>query len=101
MIFSRQIALASLIGLSRALRHGLGAGLTLVRVFRQQVERGPRDARPLAGRVLKKLEQGRSLSDALDVEKAVVPPFFLSLVKVGEETGHLAEIFGELEKHYL
>jgi type IV pilus assembly protein PilC len=101
MIFSRQLSLASVIALCQALRHGLGAGLTLVRVFRQQAERGPRDARPLAGRVLGILEQGHSLSDALERENDVVPPFFLSLVKVGEETGHLPEIFGELEKYYL
>jgi type II secretory pathway component PulF len=40
------------------------------------------------------------LSDALEEEKDYVPPLFLALVQVGESTGHLAEIFGELERYY-
>jgi type II secretory pathway component PulF len=101
MILSRQLSPSSLIALCRALRHGLGAGLTLVRVFRQQAERGPHGTRLLAGRIVAVLEQGYSLSDALESEKELLPPFFLSLAHVGEETGHLAEIFGELEEYYL
>jgi type IV pilus assembly protein PilC len=101
MFFSRQLPLASVIALCRALRHNLGAGLTLVQVFRQQAERGARGVRPLAGRVLAKLEQGSALSDALASEKGVLPPLLLALVNVGEETGHLAEVFGELEKYFL
>src|ERR1700693_4685060 len=101
MFFARRMPLSSVISLCRALRHSLGAGLTLVQVFRQQAERGTRGVRPLAGRVLVRLEQGDGLSDSLEGERRVVPPLLLSLVKVGEETGHLAEIFGELEKYFL
>ena len=90
MLFTRQMPLSCVIALCRALRHNLGAGLTLVRVFRQQAERGPRGLRQLATRVLAGLEQGQGLSDALEAEKGVLPPLLLSLVKVGEETGHLA-----------
>src|SRR5437868_479168 len=101
MLFSRRLSLSSVIALCRALRHSLGAGLTLVKVFRQQSERGARGVRPLAARVLNHLEQGHGLTEALEGERGVVPPLFLSLVKVGEETGHLAEIFGELENHFV
>ena len=101
MFFARQMPLSSVIALCRALRHNLGAGLTLVQVFRQQAERGPSGVRPFAQRVLVGLEQGRSLHDVLENEKHALPPLFFSMVKVGEETGHLAEIFTELEKHYL
>ena len=101
MLFSRQISPASTIAICRALRHGLGAGLTLVQVFRQQAERGPARVRPLARRVLTVLEQGHGLNDALEAEKGVLPPLFFALASVGEETGHLAEVFGELEKHFL
>jgi type II secretory pathway component PulF len=101
MLFSKQMPLPSVIAICRALRHNLGAGLTLVQVFRQQAERGPSGVRPLAGRVLAGLEKGDCLSDTLANEKGVLPHLFLSLVKVGEETGHLAEIFGELENYYI
>lgn len=43
---------------------------------------------------------GDNLSDAFDKEAAFFPPIFLAMVKVGETTGHLAEIFGELEKYF-
>ena len=46
------------------------------------------------------MQQGSSLSDALDKEKRYFPVLFLSLVKLGESTGHISEIFGELEKYY-
>ena len=51
--------------------------------------------------MLAKLEQGSGLTDALEGEKGVVPPMLLALSKVGEETGHLAEVFGELEKYFI
>lgn len=101
MLFSSQLPLTNVIDLCRALRHNLGAGLSLVRVLRQQAERGPAAVRPLATRMAQRLQEGDSLSVTLDQEKDHLPPLFLSLAKVGEETGHLPEIFGELERYYL
>src|SRR5262245_4476564 len=98
MLFSRQLPLTHVIDLCRALRHNLGAGVALVKVVRQQAERGPGGLRPLAGRVSARLEKGESLTDALTPEKDLLPPLLLAMVKVGEETGNLPEIFGELEK---
>jgi type IV pilus assembly protein PilC len=54
----------------------------------------------MAGRLSEALQQGSSFSDALDKEPGALPPLFLSMVKVGESTGHMAEIFGELERYY-
>ena len=101
MFFSRQMSTGNVIALCRAMRHSLGAGLALVQVFRQQADRGPPGVRPLAERVLTELEQGHGLSDALEMEKQVLPSLMLSMAKLGEETGHLAEIFGELEKYFV
>jgi type II secretory pathway component PulF len=101
MIFSARLPLQSLIELCRVLRHNLSAGLTLRTVFRQQAERGTAAVRPVAQRIGHALEQGNSLEAALDREKSAFPPLFLSLAAVGEETGHLPEVFGELEKYYI
>ena len=101
MLFSRQLPLALVIDLCRSLRHNLGAGLTLVQVFRQMAQRGPRGLRPLAGRAAVALEKGDSLADVLATEKDHLPPLLLAMAKVGEETGNLPEIFGELEKYFL
>jgi type IV pilus assembly protein PilC len=100
MWFSSQLPLQSLIELCRALHHNLDAGLNLVQVFRQQVERGTSPVRPVAGRLLARLDRGHSLEAALQDEQSVFPPLFIDLVVVGEQTGTLAEIFGELERYY-
>src|SRR5919201_6777858 len=96
-----QIPLASLIEFCRALRHNLGDGLTLREVFRQQAQRGPLAVRAVAARVGEQLDRGESLQAALKPEKQYFPPIFLSLVTVGEESGSLPEVLGELEKYLL
>ena len=100
MFFSKRIPLSGLIELCRALRHNLGAGLSLVKVFRQQAGRGPQAVRPVADRIGAHLERGESLEEALRGEAAAFPVLFVSLARVGERTGSLPEVFGELEKYY-
>jgi type IV pilus assembly protein PilC len=100
MLFSRRLSLASLIDLCHVLRVSLGAGIALRDVFRQQSQRGPAAVRALAMRIHKQLDRGNSLETALEAEREVFPPLFLSMAGVGEATGHLPEIFGELERYY-
>jgi type II secretory pathway component PulF len=99
-MFSRQVPLADLVEICRVLRHQLGAGLGVLRVMQQQSQRGRPSFRAIAGRLSEAIEQGSSLGKALDAEKDAFPPLFLSMVKLGEATGHIAEIFGELERYY-
>jgi type II secretory pathway component PulF len=99
-MFSRRIPLADLVDLCRILRHQLGAGITILQVLKKQGERGRTSIRPVAGRVASALQQGSSLSDALEKEPGVFPMLFVSMVRLGDESGHLAEIFGELERYY-
>jgi type IV pilus assembly protein PilC len=101
MLFSSQLPLSSLIELCRALRHNLEAGLTLHQVFRQQAERGPASIRAIADRIAMELEQGESLETALKPERAAFPHMFVALVTVGEQTGSLPDVLGELEKYFL
>jgi type IV pilus assembly protein PilC len=101
MLFATQIPLSSLIEFCRVLRHNLGAGLTLLHVFRQQAERGPMAVRPVASRMLQDLEHGDSLEVALKRERAFFPHVFVALVTVGEQTGSMPDVFGELEKYFL
>jgi type IV pilus assembly protein PilC len=98
---SRQLPLSSLIEFTRAVRHNLAAGLTLVRVIQQQAERGPAPVRPIAERMSQDLEQGDSLEAALKKEKAYFPTMFVSLATVGEQSGNLPEVLGELEKYFI
>src|SRR5262245_11942121 len=88
-----RVSLASLIELCRAVRHGVGAGLSVVEVFKMQARRGPRDLRDVAGRMAASMEAGNSLRKALQQEERAFPPLFLSLARVGEESGLVPEVF--------
>jgi type II secretory pathway component PulF len=84
----------------RAVRHGHGAGLSLVRVFEIQTRSGPLALRESAGRIARKLEAGDNLEDALTAEGETLPNLFVSLAAVGERTGRIPEVFGQLEEYY-
>ena len=82
------------------LRHNLGAGLTLLDVFRQQARRGHPSVRQVAERIRARLEQGDSLEEALALEPGVFPQLFVDLAVVAENTAQLPEVFAELEEYY-
>jgi type IV pilus assembly protein PilC len=99
MFGGKGLSLSALIALCRALRHYLGAGLTLPQAFRQQAgRRGPLGE--VAGRLSQRMERGSDLFAALKAEGDAFPPLLLALVEVGEHTGMLPEVFAELEKYY-
>ena len=100
MLFSTQLSLDDLAALSRVLRHNLSAGLSLLDVFRQQSERGTAGVRPVAGRIAQSLKKGDSFTEAVNKEEASFPMLFRSLVRVADETGHMPEIFRELEHYF-
>src|ERR1043165_6492598 len=99
-MFSQRIPLTDLIDLCRVLRHQLSAGLSIQKVMQQQAQRGRRSVRRVAGCLSESLQKGNSLSDSLEPHQDVFPPLFFSMVHLGETSGHLAEIFGELERYY-
>src|SRR5262249_41159551 len=95
-----RLSVSNLIELCRVSKHYLGSGLMLRDVFRQQAAKGPLAVRPVAGRIAAELERGGGLEDALKREQKVFPPLLVALARVGEQTGMLPEVFGELEKYY-
>jgi type IV pilus assembly protein PilC len=99
-MFTAQLSLPDLIDLCRVLKHNLGAGLSILKVMKQQADRGRRSFRAIAGRISVAIQQGSSFSKALEQEKHSFPVLFLALVKLGETTGHMPEIFAELEQYY-
>jgi type IV pilus assembly protein PilC len=94
-------SLSGLIQWCRALKHGLHAGLSLPHVFHLQAKKGPRSMRLMAERIAGRLERGEALEDAFEQEGGrQLPKLFLEMAGVGERTGHLPEIFGELAEYY-
>ena len=83
----------------RAIRHGHGAGLSLARVFQMQARSGPKPLREAADRIASKVEAGDTLEDALAAE-ADLPELFVALAAVGERSGRIPEVFGQLEEYY-
>lgn len=54
--------------------------------------------RDFAADVLKKLNEGKKLASIFN-EKKTLPPLYVQLVSVGEESGTLAEVFGHLASY--
>lgn len=84
----------------RAIRHGHGAGLTLVRMFEMQGRSGPVIFRDAARRIATSLESGSSLEDSLAAEGPALPELFVALAAVGERSGRIPVVFGQLEEYY-
>src|SRR4051794_36301160 len=95
-----RLPLSALIELCRALRHNLGAGLSLLDVFRQQAKRGPAAVQPLAEDIARDLGKGRDLEHALEKHRGRFPPLFVEMAVAGEQSGALPEVFEELETHF-
>ncbi len=93
-------SISGLIQWCRALKHGLGAGLPLTRVFEMQANKGPRNLRGTAARIVERLEKGDSLEDAFEIEGQRLPKLFRDLAAVGEQTGRLPEAFANLADYY-
>lgn len=99
-MLSSRVPLPALVQWCRALRHGLHAGLSPVKILRQQSKSGPPAARPLAGQLSDSLKAGNSFADSLKDHRAKFPKLFVELVAVGETSGKLAEVFEELERYF-
>lgn len=101
MLFSSsKCPMPALVAWCRALHHSLGAGLSPVRIFKQQAKSGPRALRAVAADLAEKLEAGESLEDSLEPHRNRFPPLFLELVAIGEQTGRLEDSFAELTEYY-
>lgn len=100
MLFSSKLPVSALAQWCRTLKHGLNAGLSPVKIFRQQAKGGPVAGRVLAAELADRLEKGESLEDALADHRPRFPLLFVELTTLGEKTGRLTETFAELERYF-
>ncbi|MFO0802976.1 MAG: type II secretion system F family protein [Gemmataceae bacterium] len=101
MIVWNRLGTASLIELCRALRYSLASGLTLRDAMRLLAREGTSAIRGVCGRIADSLSAGWSFQEALEKQGSAFPRMFVSLAAVGEESGNLPEVMGELERYYL
>jgi type II secretory pathway component PulF len=99
-MFSSRVPLPALVQWCRALRYGLSAGLSPVKILRQQSKSGPVPVRPLAGQLADSMKNGNSFADSLKVHRHKFPKLFVEMVAVGESAGKLSEVFEELERYF-
>ena len=100
MLGQPRIGLTDLAPLSRRLATQLAAGVDARRVWTREAEiaRG-RDRRPLR-QISEAVNQGSSMAEAMAATGEFFPALFRELVDVGEQSGHLAEVFRQLSGHY-
>jgi type IV pilus assembly protein PilC len=100
MFFTPQMSLRDRANLCRRLSTALTAGIDIRRVLAREAQARNAAARRRLAAVSEAVAQGESLTAALAETKDYFPTLFREMVEVGEQTGHLGEIFGQLAEHY-
>lgn len=101
MLLSPRINSKDLALLCRRLATSLEAGVDVRKVFAREAERPIGFfARRRMARVSLAVDSGRSVPAALHELGDYFPRLFHEMVAVGDQTGHLAEVFGQLAEHY-
>jgi type IV pilus assembly protein PilC len=79
----------------------LSAGLTLVRALdilsKEQTKDGPKQ---VLSEIYEEVQKGTSFSDALKMQGAAFPNFFISMVQAGEASGSMDLVMKRLEDNY-
>ncbi len=99
-LFGRKVSHIDLLLFSRQMHTLLKSGVPIMRALNglQEAAINPEMNRVI-GEIRESLEGGRELSQALAKHLKVFSPFYLSMVRVGEATGLLDEVFYRLFGH--
>ncbi len=101
MLFSARMSLRNRAALCRRLATALTAGVNIRKVLAREAQQSRNAAaRQRLTALSEAVAQGESLTAALDATADYFPLLFREMVEVGEQTGHLGEIFGQLAEHY-
>ena len=99
--FSARIRQGDLAALCRRLSIALKSGIDVRKVFqREATSRSSPRLRGQLAQIGAAVDRGASMSDAIAVTGEFFPLLLRELVEVGEQTGHLAEVFQHLAEHY-
>jgi MSHA biogenesis protein MshG len=99
-LFGDKIAHVDILIFTRQIYTLLKAGVPIMRALTGLQESTPNQAmRSVLGQIRESLDTGRELSMSLARHPKIFTPFYLSMVRVGELTGRLEEIFLRLFDH--
>ncbi len=99
-LFRQKVSHIDLLLFSRQMHTLLKSGVPIMRALSslQDAATNP-EMRRVIGEIRESLEGGRELSQALAKHPRVFSPFYLSMVRVGEATGMLEDVFFRLFEH--
>ena len=99
-LFTQKVTHIDLLLFSRQMHTLLKSGVPIMRALSglQDAAINP-EMKRVIGEVRESLEGGRELSQALARHPRVFSPFYLSMIRVGEATGLLEEVFFRLFEH--
>jgi len=101
MFFSPRMSTKELAGLCRRVATSLEAGIDARTVWAREAARvRHRAAGRQFGAISLAIQRGENLSEALAATGDFFPSLLRELVEVGDQTGHLGEIFAQLADHY-
>jgi type IV pilus assembly protein PilC len=98
--FEPRIGLKPLAALCRRLTTSLGAGVDVRTVFAREASATRGAGRSRFSEMSEAVDQGTSIAGSLNETGQYFPDFFRELVQVGEQSGHLPEVFRQLAEHY-
>lgn len=86
--------------LCRKMATSLAAGVDARTVLAREAKSAHGSARSRMAQINANVQRGGSFCDAVDQTGKYYPDFFREMVRVGEESGHLAEVLRQLAEHY-
>lgn len=99
-MFSQELGPSTLENFCRTLSRGLHSGLDPVKILKMEQKRGNSHLSNACGELALSISRGETLYESFNQHSKLFPLLMLSMIQVGEETGSLAEILGELSRHY-
>lgn len=101
MLRNPDLSAQALAGFSRSMARLLEAGVEVRKsLLTSGRQSGDRRLAPTVDQLRTDISGGHSLADALKARQPLFPDLFCALVSVGEQTGHLPEVFDSLAKYY-
>lgn len=100
MLGDPRISTKELAGLSRRLGTSLGAGVDVRNAWTRESKNARGASRRAYSGIRDAVARGSSVSEAIDQTGKFFPELFRELVRVGEESGQLPEVFRQLADNY-
>lgn len=100
MFFSPRAPLKPLAGLCRRMHTSLEAGIDVRTVVARETDRAQGAFQSRLRTISSAINQGHSLADGLEDTDDYFPQLFRAMVALGEQTGTLDRVLGQLTEHY-